>query len=291
MKKAALVLSGGGARGIAHIGVIEELEQQGFTISSVAGTSMGAMVGGVYALGKMEEFKQWMLSVDKKLVFKMVDFSFSTQGLVKGDKVLKTMREFISDANIEDLSIPYTATACDLLNEKEVVFRTGSIYNAIRASIAIPVVFTPVSSNKHILVDGGVVNNIPVNNVARTEGDTLIVVDVNAHIPPKTLELSKKQSLEKESIYRKKIEAFQSHLKKRYPVERKEHLSYFNILDKTIGLMMYQMAQQSLKNYSPDLLISISRETCGTYDFFKAEELIELGRITVREIFAKGIRN
>ena len=287
MKKAALVLSGGGARGIAHIGVIEELEKQGYEISSVAGTSMGAMVGAVYAMGKLDEFKQWMLSVDRRMIFKMVDFSFSSQGLVKGDKILNAMQEFISDANIEDLKIPYSATACDLINEKEVVFRSGSIYEAIRASIAIPAVFTPVSTPTGLLVDGGVMNNIPVNNVARTEGDTLIVVNVNAHIPPQLIKQSKKESIEKENVYRRKIKDFQSHLKKHYPHEKKENLGYFNILDKTIALLMCQISQASLKKYSPDLIINISRETCGTYDFFRAEELIEIGRMAAKNTLAQ----
>ena len=117
-----MVLSGGGARGIAHIGVIEELEKQGYEIVSIAGTSMGAMVGGVYALGKMAEFKKWMCSLDKIKVFNLVDFSFSNQGLVKGDRVFNAMKEFIEDKNIEDLKIRFVAVAVDLLNKKEVVF-------------------------------------------------------------------------------------------------------------------------------------------------------------------------
>ena len=143
-QKVALVLSGGGARGIAHIGVIEALEEQEFEISSVAGTSMGALIGGIYALGKLEVYKDWLCTLDKMKVFALIDFTLSGQGFIKGDKVFHKMRELIADANIEDLKIPYTAVAADILNKKEVVFTKGSVLDAIRASIAIPTVFTPV---------------------------------------------------------------------------------------------------------------------------------------------------
>ncbi|RLD54901.1 MAG: hypothetical protein DRJ01_17410, partial [Bacteroidetes bacterium] len=148
MKNVALVLSGGGARGIAHIGVIEELEKQGFEIKSISGTSMGALVGGVYAVGKMQEYKNWIYTLDKFDVFKLVDFNVGIQGLIKGDRVFNKMKEFISDRNIEDLEIFYTAVAADIINNKEVVFTEGSVYNAVRASVAIPTVFTPVKTDE-----------------------------------------------------------------------------------------------------------------------------------------------
>ena len=140
----SLVLSGGGARGIAHIGAIEELEKQGFKIKSIAGTSMGALVGGLYALGKMQEYKEWIFTLDKLDIFRLIDFTFNTQGLIRGDRVFNKMKKFIPDMNIEELKIPYAAVATDITNGKEVVFTNGSIYEAIRASIAIPTVFTPV---------------------------------------------------------------------------------------------------------------------------------------------------
>src|SRR5476651_40908 len=169
----SLVLSGGGARGIAHIGVIEELERQGFNIASVAGTSMGAVVGGVYALGQMDAYKTWLYTLDKLKVFGLIDFSFSAQGMVKGDKLFNTIKAFINDANIEDLNMPYAAVAADIINKKEVVFTQGSIYDAIRASIAIPTVFTPVKYADGLLVDGGIINNLPIEHVKRHPGDIL----------------------------------------------------------------------------------------------------------------------
>ncbi len=278
-QKVSLVLSGGGARGIAHIGVIEELEKNSFEIASIAGTSMGALVGGVYALNQMEAFKKWMVTLDKGKVFNLVDFTLGSQGLVKGDRVLGKMKEFISDGNIEDLRIPYAAVAADIINKKEVVFRTGSIYEAIRASIAIPSVLTPVKTKDGLLVDGGVINNIPISQVQRFPKDILVVVNVNANIPIEKPVLSKEENKEKQSIYIQKLKEFQNHLKKISPLNHEDKLSYFEVVSKTINLMTYHQAQTTLENYKPDLLINISRDSCTTYDFFKAEELIGIGRL------------
>ena len=277
--KISLVLSGGGARGIAHIGVIEELEKQGLEIASVAGTSMGALVGGVYALGKMEEFKQWVFSLNKRKIFNLIDFSFSLQGLIKGDKVLNKMKKFIADKNIEDLKIAYSATATDLINKKEVVFTKGSIYEAIRSSISIPTVFTPVKKENTLLVDGGIINNIPINNAKRVPGDLLIVVNVGADVEVLTLPRSKEEARTKQSLYQKKIKNFYKRLQKTNSMSSKEEqMGYFDLINTTISLMMDNVSQISLKQNPPDILINISRDTCSTFDFFRAEELVEIGR-------------
>jgi NTE family protein len=277
-KNVALVLSGGGARGIAHIGVIEELEKQGFNIKSISGTSMGSLVGGIYALGKMQEYKKWMYTLNKLEVFNLVDFNMGIQGLVKGDRVFNKMKEFIPDGNIEDLDIPYAAIAADIINNKEVVFTEGSVYNAIRASVAIPSVFTPVKTDEGLLVDGGVVNNIPVNRVKRTPDDILIVVNVNAHIPVCKPILSKKEHDKKETAYRKKVNEFKNHLHKINPLNNKDKIGYFDLINKTINLMIYHNAYLSIGQESPDIMIEISHNSCGTMDFFKAEEMVETGR-------------
>lgn len=286
-QKVALVLSGGGARGTAHIGVIEELQKQNFEISSIAGTSMGSLVGGMYALGKMDEFKHWICSLDRLKVFNLVDFSIGQQGLVKAEKVLKTMQEFAADIDIEKLPIPYSAVAADIINRKEVVFRSGSIYKAIRASIAIPSVITPVKTETGILVDGGVMNNIPVNHVHRTEGDLLVVVDVNALIPVQIPVKTDPKAQERKSLYQEKIKDFYSYLHKTNPQHKKENFNYINVVSHSVNLMIYQIAQLHLEQYTPDIKIEISRDSCGTYDFYKADELIEMGRYAARESLKK----
>ena len=281
-----LVLSGGGARGIAHIGVIEELERRGYEIASVAGTSMGALVGGVYADGALDPFRDWMLSLDKRKVFNLVDFTWSRLGVVKGDKFFNKMRDFIPDTPIEDLKIPYAAVAVDLINNKEVVFRKGSLFDAIRASVSIPSVLTPVKTTDGLLIDGGVMNNIPIDHVKRIPGDLLVVVNVNASIPVSPTKNSRQEADKQKRAYQKKMEEFQAQLQKILPhgssekpsPSHEDRMSYFNLIDKTISLMTDHMAQMSLKHFSPDMLIEVSRDSCGTFDFFKAREMIEMGR-------------
>jgi NTE family protein len=282
-KKIALVLSGGGARGIAHIGAIEEIENHGYEVGSIAGTSMGSLVGAVYALDKMEEFKDWLLELDRLKVFTLVDFTFSSQGLVKGDKVLNRLKKFIPDKNIEDLPIPYAAVAVDLINKEKVIFTSGSIYEAIRASISIPSVITPVKKNDNILVDGGVLNNIPVNHVKRQKNDRLLVVNVNANIPKIKLPGTNEEIIEKQSVYLEKINAFKDQLRKILPEKNESKLGYFDLINKTISTMTYQIDQLTLEKNPPDILINISRDSCGTFDFYKAEELIEIGRLSARK--------
>lgn len=278
-KKIALVLSGGGARGMAHIGVIEELEKRGFEITSIAGTSMGALVGGIYAAGKLKEFKDWTILLDRKKVFSLVDFTFSKNGLVKGDRVLQAMKEFIPDTNIEDLPIPYSATAADISKHREVVYTSGSLYDAIRASIAIPTVLTPIIKDDAIIVDGGVINNIPINNVKRTDGDTLIAVYVNADIPVHKPASNQEEEKKNKSIYQERIKEFYQHLNNILPQRsKKDNLNYFSLLEKTITTGTLQLAQLTIEKGEPDIIINISRDACGTYDFFMARELIEIGR-------------
>jgi len=277
-KKVALVLSGGGARGIAHIGVIEELEKRGYEINSIAGTSMGALVGGMYAAGKLEEFREWMCSLDKMKVFSLVDFTFSADGIVKGDKVLNAIKDFVPDTNIEDLKIAYSATAADIEIHKEIVYRTGSLYEAIRASIAIPMVITPVIKENAIIVDGGVVNNLPISNVKRNNGDLLVAVYVNANVETIKLKVSKKEEKEKKSVYLKKLNEFYEHVNIISPKLKKEKIGYFTLIDKAIVSASLQLVQFSIEKNPPDILVNISRDTCGTYDFYRAEELVEIGR-------------
>lgn len=277
-QKVSLVLSGGGARGIAHIGVIEALEEKGFEISAVAGTSMGALIGGIYALGKIDVYKNWLCTLDKMKVFSLVDFTFSGLGLVKGDKLFHKMRELIEDANIEDLRIPFVAVAADIINKKEVVFTSGSVLDAIRASIAIPTVFTPVKTETGLLVDGGIINNLPIDHIKRSNGDILIAVNVNAHIPYDKPAVKKNETAPKPTGYKEKIKAFYDQLNKNNPLSGEERFGYFDVINKTISFMTYRTTQLSLEKYSPDIIINISHDSCSTYDFYKAEEMIETGR-------------
>jgi len=283
-QKVALVLSGGGARGIAHIGVIDELEKRAYEISSLAGTSMGALIGGVYAAGKLDELKEWIYTLDKGKLLRMVDFTLNKQGLIKGDRVFKRMKDYIPERNIEDLVIPYAAVAVDLLKKEEVVFREGSLSKAIRASISIPSVFTPVKSKGRLLVDGGVMNNIPINHVSRTEGDILIAVNVIADVPPAGVSgETTEEGARKSRIHREWINEFRSHILRESSGSHEERMGYFSLITRTIDLMTLQMSNLYLENNSPDLMINVSSESCNIYDFYKIEEMVEEGRMAAIE--------
>ncbi|AWM14868.1 phospholipase [Flavobacterium sediminis] len=270
-KNITLVLSGGGARGIAHIGVIEELLQAGYIISSISGTSMGALVGGIYAVNRLSEFKEWLYKVNKQRIFQLIDFSFSSQGLVKGERIFREMKAFIPDANIEDLSVNYTATAFDIANYREVVFRQGSLFNAIRASISIPTVLTPVVMGNAVLVDGGVANNVPINNAIRSENDLLVAVHVNADVPDSKISLAHEKDL-------KALHLVAEHDLHPTGKERTKKFNYFNLVNNTIVTMTNHISSMMMDQTPPDVLIEISRTSCGVFEFYRAKELVEIGR-------------
>lgn len=286
-QKVALVLGSGGARGTAHIGVIREIEKQGYEISSISGTSMGALVGGIYASGKLDEYESWLCSLSKIDMFNLVDFTLSTNGIIKADKVLKEIQKFIPDLKIEELPIKYAAVVTDFKQKKEVVLTEGSLFEAIRASISIPFVITPVLKSDTVFVDGGVLNPVPVNRVARQKNDILIAVNVNAQIPftkpiveNPDLGYFEKLTNSKLSDFQKKItNLFSANThKKKYT-----GIGYFSLISETSSLMLSQISKLTLEMNPPDILIEVSRESCGTFDFYKAVELIELGKEAARK--------
>lgn len=281
-KRVSLVLSSGGARGIAHIGVIEELENRGYEIGSISGTSMGALVGGIYAAGGLKLFKEWMLTLDRMDVFILVDFTLSGRGIVKGEKVLLEMKKIIPDINIEDLRIPFTAIATDILNGEEIIFDKGSLYNAIRASVSIPTVFTPFEYQGLTLVDGGVINPVPINRVKRTENDILVVVDVNAKIPFTRIiqkqEISVEKKLAKDKRFSKYVQLLSHKFDSLIPKNEKDKLGYFNLIAKTTNLMVHQISKMVIEKGNPDVLVYVPHASFGVFDFYKADEIIQLGR-------------
>ena len=272
----SLVLSSGGARGVAHIGVIEELEKQGFKIKSISGTSMGALVGGMYAAGELDVYKEWMCSLDKMDVFNLIDFTLSLNGLIKGEKILREMKKIIPDRNIEDLPIPYSAVATDIINGKEVIFESGSLYDAIRASISIPTVFTPFNKNGLKLVDGGVLNPIPINRVKRQDNDILIVVNVGADKKYETITIKESVS-ETDKKHNKYLTKIHDTINNIIPKNKTDKLGYYNLLNKTTSLMLQEISKFTLEKYKYDILIEIPKTAYGTYDFYKSNEIIKLG--------------
>ena len=280
MKNIALALSSGGARGLAHIGAIEELESQGYHITSMAGCSMGALIGGVYAAGKLEEFRDWMKTIDKKKMLELTDFSLSLNHLVKGTRIIKAIMEFVPDVRIEDLPIPYCAVATDWISGREVVIDKGSLFEAIRASISLPTFYEPVRRDGMILIDGGVVNPIPMNRVQRHEGDLLVGVDVSGHDYKAQWEKMQKQAEKQKhdkSLKAKLLDMI---------IPDNIEFNYYTLLSRTSSIMIRQNSLLMAQLTKPDILFDIQLSRYGSFDYDKSERLINIGRNKARKSLA-----
>lgn len=318
-KKVALALSSGGPRGFAYIGAIEELESRGYVISSIAGTSIGSLIGGIYAAGKLPEVKQWLFDLDVWKVFTLMDISISLNHLVKGDKVIEALKEIVPDTNIEDLKIPYKAIATDFYTGEEVIFDRGNLFQAIRASISIPSLFRPAKIGDRTLIDGGIANTMPLNRVERTSGDILIGFDVNEvdvdsirAIIREDAEAEKQKKQEDKAISDKTkavihavryndtmsvIEkfklarmqgrqvikhAFDSDVKQ--PELFNEEANYYKVLGRTFSLMNHANARLGIELTPPDILVSMLFDEFGAIaDYARAGEISERGRQLMKE--------
>ncbi len=296
-KKVALALASGGPRGFAYIGAIEELQKRGYTITSIAGTSAGSLVGGIYAAGGMQAFKEWLFGLDPVKVVALMDFSISKNYLVKGEKVINAIKERVPDINIEDLPIPFAAVATDLYTGEEVVFREGPLFDAIRASISIPSMFKPAEWKGRTLVDGGMVNTLPLNRVQRTPGDILIGFNVN-QIDAAEIQgfLDSRAALVENRSEMTLIQRIQSNLQEFRLMSdgREEHLpvdasdNYFSILQRSFGIMNCSIARIGIELTPPDILVSLPFDSYhGVYGYSHAPEIVEKGRELMAEALDK----
>ena len=286
----ALVLSSGGARGFAEIGVIEALEKQGFNIKSICGSSIGALIGGLYAMGKLKEYSLWVKTLNRKAIWNLMDLSIKNQGILKGDRVLEKMKTFIPDMLIEDMNIPFSAIATDIINEKEIVFKEGSYYEAIRASIAMPGIFTPVKHNKTILVDGGVINPIPIEHVSREKDDILVVVNLYGEKENKIEKNAYKNKTQNEGVNNHHKRLFNS-FSKIINSEDKLNLGYISLLTASSLIIIHKNAKLNIERFKPDILINIPYDSANTFDFHKADELIKLGEDSANKAISKYLNN
>lgn len=285
-KSISLVLGSGGARGYAHIGVIEELLAHGYEIKSISGSSMGAMIGALYACGKLETFKEWVLSLDFIDTVKLLDFSFGKSGIIQGDKVFSVLEEIIGDITIEELPISYTAVATDVVRQKEVWIQHGKLLDAVRASVAIPTVFTPKKIDERYLIDGGVLNPLPIAPTISDSTDLTIAVKLNAivakeyNVPVPINEREKENGIQKIffEMAQKAENIFSREFKNNY-----NEMDMFDIMGRTIDTMQNALEACKMAGYSPDIIIDIPHDACGFYEFNKAYQLIELGRVIAKE--------
>ncbi|WP_428737828.1 patatin-like phospholipase family protein [Sulfurimonas sp.] len=267
-KDIALYLGSGGARGYAHIGVIRELEKQNYNIKFISGSSMGALIGGLYASGKLDLYEEWVLNLDPLDVLKLIDFSFKKGGIIEGEKVFNIMADMIGSLKIEELSIPFVAIATDIKSKQPYLFKEGSLREAIRASIAIPTLFTPVLKENMVLVDGGLCNPL---GIVQPYDDSLYSIAVDLSGRESINEAFKLPINPKNPLLKKVSDFFYS--KK----AENEKLNSIGIIQDSIETMQKIITDAHLEKVEPDLTISIPNDLCEFYEFHKAEEIIYYG--------------
>lgn len=269
----ALVLSSGGARGYAHIGAIKALTERGYHIASVAGTSMGSLIGGLYCMGKLDEVTEWFFTLTRQDVLHLVDVSLGKNYVVKGDKVMQKLKQMVPDVKIETLPVPFRAVAADLVTQREVVFSRGSAYRAIRSSIAMPSIFKPIQVAHHVLVDGGVVNPLPLNRAVRTPGDLLVSVNVSA---PASLEIEEaRQQLRKKEREESRWLSLQRLMQSLTPDSVASN--YMTLISSVIDLQIQRNTILSQKVTPPDIAVNIPMNRFGVFEFDHAERIAQIG--------------
>jgi NTE family protein len=280
----SLVLGSGGARGLAHIGVIRWLEENGFIIKSISGCSVGALIGGVYAAGKLDEFESWARALTKVDIVTLLDISWKKSGLVKGDKIIDALVELVGDIAIEDLPLQYTAIAADILNEKEVWMNSGRLFDAIRASISLPLFFTPFRYNNVDLIDGGVLNPVPIAPTFSDDTDLTIAVNLGGKVDIDERVTKKDNSANvNKSAFGEKISDFVDSFKDTTADSIKREWGAYDIANQAFDAMQSTIARQKLAAYPPDYFIEIARNACGMLEFDLTSEMIELGYTKAQE--------
>jgi NTE family protein len=284
-RRIALVLGAGGARGLAHIGVIEVLLEHGFEISAIAGSSMGALVGGICAAGRLDDYRDWACALERSGVLRLLDFTFGHPGLIRGERVIGALQDLVGNHRIEELPLPFTAVATDLHRQREVWITRGPLFDAIRASIAIPMVFTPHRIGDRELVDGGLLAPVPIAATRQYDAELVVAVDVNATQtvslrapepapPPRPVEISSDPTL------RNRVSSWIDGLLDRGPAIAPEPAQpgLVDLMSRSLDTMQAQLSRLQLALDPPDLLIRVPRDACMFHEFWRAREMIDVGR-------------
>ena len=275
-KSLSLILGSGGARGMAHIGVIRWLEEHDYKIASISGCSMGALVGGIYACGKLAEFTDWLRALDKLDIVKLLDVTLSDGGFVKGDRIIETLKELVGNHLIEELPITFTAVAANIEDEKEVWLNRGPVFDAIRASISLPLFFTPAQLGEQRLLDGDILNPVPIAPTFNDATSLKLAVNLNGK-PLAYAQPVKAVTVEGQNGLREKVQTYIEGLARRSVSKVDIDMDMFDIANQTFDAMQGAIARHKLAIYPPDVVVEIPRNACGTLEFDRAEEMVELG--------------
>lgn len=297
-KRVALALGSGGARGYAYIGVVDELRSRGYEIVGVAGSSMGALVGGLLAAGSLDEFAAWATTLTQRAMLRLLDPSISAAGVLRAGKILDAVRDILGEVTIESLPVPYTAVATDLIAGKSVWLQHGPVDEAIRASIAIPGMIAPHVLDGRLLADGGILDPVPIAPVASVNADLTIAVcvsgmeteiNVDDHIgaePRATRERlnrllrSTSTMLERFSALPDGDEDDPLDADDPGPAVREApgpRLGSFAVVNRSFDIAQAALARHQMAAYPPDMVIEVPRTACRSLDFHRAAEVIDLG--------------
>jgi NTE family protein len=280
--RVALALGAGGARGYAHIGAIAEIEARGYEIVGIAGTSMGAMIGGLFAANALDEYTDWVSGLNKRDVASLLDLSISAPGTMKAEKVMAKVSSLLGGVRIEDLRIPFTALAADLMAQKEIWFQDGPLDLALRASISIPGVFTPIVINGQLLADGGLFNPLPLSPLAAIPADLVMAISLsgprkNGHVGSPLTTAKKPLSATTKNLVSSEI----SQAIKQVP----SGLRTIDVLELSVQSMQSLLQRYQVSTYPPDVQVDVPVDSCGVLEFYRASELIEIGRtLTARAL-------
>lgn len=312
--RVALALGSGGARGYAHIGVIDELHERGYDIVGVAGSSMGALVGGLQAAAKLDDFADWARSLTQRAILRLLDPSITAAGVLRAVKILDVVRDILGSVTIEELLIPYTAVATDLIAGKSVWLQRGPVDEAVRASIAIPGVITPYLVDGRLLADGGILDPLPMAPIAAVNADLTIAVSLSGSDPDDAAErdaeshpatdwlnrvvrstsawfdANSARSLLDRPTARAVLSRFGASPSDADDetgaddsvdvdvAEEAPRLGSFEVMNRTIDIAQAALARHTLAAYPPDMLIEVPRSACRSLEFHRAEEVIDIGR-------------
>ncbi|NBB93603.1 MAG: serine protease [Gammaproteobacteria bacterium] len=284
----SLVLGSGGARGLAHIGVIRALEKAGLEIRHIAGSSMGALVGGIHAAGHLDAYEEWVRTLEQSDILALVDWTFSGGGLIRGRRIIDKLSDLIGRYDIEDLDTEFTAVAVDLDTGREVWLDRGPLFDAIRASIAIPGVFTPHEYRGRTLIDGGILNPVPIAPTLRAINDLVVVVDVNATaVYPAPLERPSEETEESSGMMRK-VREFMNGWRDGDRKDKDERPGLMAVMMRALDTMEAAIARHHMAIFRSDIMINVPKNTCFVHEFHRASEVIALGEKLAEEAIASA---